>query len=218
MPPLWIVTEHWAELPVLYGSFPLAIYFTYGNAHVSVLLSVHPTFSFPRCNHVSSLCLCLYSCPANRFRHKKEWMGVSWTQVDELGVCFTEWSKSDREKRVSHMNAYIWNLERRYWWTRFLFHASVLGMDWWVALDPHFSLPWNSSSAGLPPPVSSLFTENAQPVVRCFSLVAWLLWLFFKKLSSSPFIFRQQAFSLGGVNLQWCFYFITMDWFSAAHR
>ena len=72
MPPLWIVTEHWAELPVLYGSFPLAIYFTYGNAHVSVLLSVHPTFSFPRCNHVSSLCLCLYSCPANRFRHKKE--------------------------------------------------------------------------------------------------------------------------------------------------
>ena len=30
---------------------------------------------------------------------------------------YTEWSKSEREKQLSYINAYIWNLERWYWWT-----------------------------------------------------------------------------------------------------
>ena len=29
-PPLWVITEHRAELPVLYNSFPLDTYFTHG--------------------------------------------------------------------------------------------------------------------------------------------------------------------------------------------
>ena len=28
-----------------------------------------------------------------------------------------EWSKSEREKQISSINAYIWNVERWYWWT-----------------------------------------------------------------------------------------------------
>ena len=80
-------------------------------------------------------------------------------EVDEPRACFTEWSKSEREKQISYINAYIWNPERRCWWTKLLFHASVLGVCCWVASDPHFSLPWNSSIAGLHPPVSSLFVE-----------------------------------------------------------
>ena len=36
--------------------------------YFSATLSVHPTLSFPRCVHnVCSLCLSLYSCPANTF-------------------------------------------------------------------------------------------------------------------------------------------------------
>ena len=44
IPSLQVITEHWAELPVLYNSFPLAIYFTHGNyTHVNPSLPSHPT-------------------------------------------------------------------------------------------------------------------------------------------------------------------------------
>ena len=39
IPALQVVTEPWAELPILYSVFPLAIYFMCGNMYVSVLLS-----------------------------------------------------------------------------------------------------------------------------------------------------------------------------------
>ena len=38
IPPLEVVREHWVELPASYRKFPLAMYFTYGNIYVSVLL------------------------------------------------------------------------------------------------------------------------------------------------------------------------------------
>ena len=34
IPSLQVITEHWAELPVLYYTFPLAIYFACGNVYV----------------------------------------------------------------------------------------------------------------------------------------------------------------------------------------
>ena len=45
IPPLYLSrsSQHWAELPVLYSSFPPAISFTRGNVHVSVTLSIRPT-------------------------------------------------------------------------------------------------------------------------------------------------------------------------------
>ena len=45
IPPLQVITEHRAELPVLYSSFPLAIYVTHGSVYMSVLLSqfIHPS-------------------------------------------------------------------------------------------------------------------------------------------------------------------------------
>ena len=39
IPPLQVVTKHRADLPVLCSSFPLAIYFTFGRVHMSMLLS-----------------------------------------------------------------------------------------------------------------------------------------------------------------------------------
>ena len=49
--------------------------------------------------------------------HKKEWIWVSCSEVDESRASYTEWSKSEREKQISYVNEYIWNLEQRYWWT-----------------------------------------------------------------------------------------------------
>ena len=67
IPSLWVVTENQAELPVLYASFPLSV--LYMVMYVLECYSFHlphPLLS-PLCPQVSSLCLCLYSCPANRF-------------------------------------------------------------------------------------------------------------------------------------------------------
>ena len=41
---------------------------------------------------------------------------VSSKEVDELRACYTEWSKSEKEKQISYIKAHIWNLERWYWW------------------------------------------------------------------------------------------------------
>ena len=49
--------------------------------------------------------------------HKKEHMWVNSNEVDEPRAYYTKWSKSEREKQISYINAFIWNLEGRYWWT-----------------------------------------------------------------------------------------------------
>ena len=38
-------------------------------------------------------------------------------EVDEPRAYYTEWSKSEREKQISYINTYIWNLEKWHWWT-----------------------------------------------------------------------------------------------------
>ena len=51
--------------------------------------------------------------------HKNEDIWVSANEVDEPRAYHAEWSKSEREKQIPYFNAYIWNLERCYWWTCF---------------------------------------------------------------------------------------------------
>ena len=31
---------------------------------------------------------------------KKEWIWVSWSEMGEARTCYTEWSKSEREKQI----------------------------------------------------------------------------------------------------------------------
>ena len=74
IPPLLVITEYRAELPVLYSSFPLAVCFTRGSIHVSIPVSqfVSPSHSPPHPPHptcrpyIRSPRLCLYSCSGNR--------------------------------------------------------------------------------------------------------------------------------------------------------
>ena len=42
---LQVIREHWAELPVLHSSFPLASYFTYDTVYISLLLCQFVPFS-----------------------------------------------------------------------------------------------------------------------------------------------------------------------------
>ena len=65
-----MVTKHRADLPVLCGCFPLAIYFTFGSVYMSMLLSHFvPAYPSPSpCPQVHSLVgLHLYFHPAPRF-------------------------------------------------------------------------------------------------------------------------------------------------------
>ena len=70
IPPLQVVTKHRADLPVLCGCFPLAIYFTSGSVYMSMPLS-HFVTTYPSpspCPQVHSLVgLCLYSRLTPRF-------------------------------------------------------------------------------------------------------------------------------------------------------
>ena len=55
--------------------------------------------------------------------------------MDETRAYFTEWSKSGREKQLSFVNAYIWNLERGYWWNYLKGSSGDIDMEndvfWW---------------------------------------------------------------------------------------
>ena len=44
---------------------------------------------------------------------KKEWIWISGSEVDEPGAFYTKRSKSEKEKQISYINAYIRNLEKQ---------------------------------------------------------------------------------------------------------
>ena len=47
--------------------------------------------------------------------HKNESIWVNANEMDKTRAYYTERSKSEREKQISYINAYIWNLQRWYW-------------------------------------------------------------------------------------------------------
>ena len=53
--------------------------------------------------------------------HKKEQNWVICRDVDASRDCHTEWSTSEREKQISYINAYMWNLEK--WYRRTYFQS-----------------------------------------------------------------------------------------------
>ena len=54
--------------------------------------------------------ICIYN--GILLSHKKEWIWVHSSEIDEPRAYDTEWIKSEREKLMLHINAYIWNLEK----------------------------------------------------------------------------------------------------------
>ena len=82
--PLQVFTKHRADLPVLCGCFPLAIYFTFRSVYMSLPLSHFiPAYPSPTpCPQVHSLSLRLYSCLAPRFIRT-----FSFFLLDSIYVC-----------------------------------------------------------------------------------------------------------------------------------
>ena len=79
IPPFLVTTEHQAELPALLISFPLAIRLIHGSTHTSIpVYQFIPPVHLSSCPPVCSLCLRLYSCPANRFICSISFWEGSW--------------------------------------------------------------------------------------------------------------------------------------------
>ena len=57
----------------------------------------------------------VHICNGILLSYKKECIWVSSSEANEPRVYYTEWSKSERERKASCINAYIWNLERWYY-------------------------------------------------------------------------------------------------------
>ena len=46
--------------------------------------------------------------------HKNKQKCAICRDVDRPRHCHTEWSKSEREKQITYISAYVWNLEKWY--------------------------------------------------------------------------------------------------------
>ena len=42
----------------------------------------------------------------------KEFIWISFNEMDKTGAHYTEWSKPERQRPIQYANAYIWNLKR----------------------------------------------------------------------------------------------------------
>ena len=83
----------------------------------AALFTIARTWKQPRCPLAHERIRKLwYIYNAILLKYKKERTWVSSNEVDEPGAYDTEWSKSEREREILYINAYIWNLERRYQW------------------------------------------------------------------------------------------------------
>ena len=84
IPPLQVVTEHQADLPVLCSCFQIAIYFIFGSVYMSMLFSHFiPAYPSPSpCPQVHSQRLRLYSCPDPRFIRT-----ISFLFLDSIYMC-----------------------------------------------------------------------------------------------------------------------------------
>ena len=70
--------------------------------------------------------------------HKKERNWVICWDVDVSRDCHTGWSKSEREKQISFINAYMWNLEKWYRW------SGLQGRNW----DTDVENKWMDTKGG----------------------------------------------------------------------
>ena len=112
-----MVTKHRADLPVLCGCFPLAIYFTFGSVYMSMPLShfVPASPSPSPCPQVHSLPLCLYSCPAPRFFRTMFSFFRFHTYALAYGMCCSFWLTPPRMtvSGSTHLTTRTWKPPER---------------------------------------------------------------------------------------------------------
>ena len=94
LPPLEVITEPQAELPVLYNSFPLALYFTYGSVHMLMLLfQFVPHFPSPAVSIGHLLCL-----------HLEMYFKIVQKKSVYMCMCVREskWGRKSKQRSVNY--------------------------------------------------------------------------------------------------------------------
>ena len=94
IPPLQVITKNRADLPVLWGCFPLAIYFTFGSVYMSMPLShivpAYPSPSLPVSSSPFSTSASLFrSCPQVLQNHFFSVFFRFHIYVLAYGICFS---------------------------------------------------------------------------------------------------------------------------------
>ena len=92
-PPIQVITEHRAELPVLYGRFPLAIYFTHGSVFMSNLISQFIPPSPQPHVHMCILYVCV-SIPALQIGSSVPFFQIPHICLNIRCLCFSFWLTS----------------------------------------------------------------------------------------------------------------------------
>ena len=123
------------------GSFQMSHLFTSGgqsigvSASASVLsMNIQNWFSLQWTGWISLQSKgTLKSLP--RLSHKRSDFCVSFNEVDERRIYYTEWHKSEREKQISYINTYIWSLDEKVMAP----HSSTLA----------WRIPWTEEPGGL---------------------------------------------------------------------
>ena len=47
-------------------------------------------------------------------KKSKVWLQLKHEKEKVTRIYYTEWNKSERERQILYINAYVWNLERQY--------------------------------------------------------------------------------------------------------
>ena len=116
-------------------------------------------------------------------RHKKEHIWVSSNEVDEPRAYYTDWSNSRREKQILYINAYMWTLERWYWWISLQDSSGDTdienrcvdtagegepGMNWKSSVET-YTLPYVKQTAS----GNLLYDARHSNLVLCDNLAGW---------------------------------------------
>ena len=89
-PSLWVITEPWAELPVLCSSFPRAVSFIHCSVYISALLSqfAFPSPSFPRSVR-KSIIFIFVSISAPQIGSSVPFFSIPCMRAKSLQLCLT---------------------------------------------------------------------------------------------------------------------------------
>ena len=90
---------------------------THISMFIAALITIARTWKKPRCPPADEWIRKLWYIHTMEYYSaiEKECIWVSSNEVDEPRACSIEWSKSERERQVLFIIAYIWSLERWHW-------------------------------------------------------------------------------------------------------
>ena len=101
----------------LYNRFLLVIHFIHISVYMPIPISQFIPTPTPPLSPLGVHTCVLYICVSISALQA----GSSCRDVDGPRDCHTEWSKLEREKQISYINAYMWKLEKWHRWTGALF-------------------------------------------------------------------------------------------------